>query len=354
MQQPKFIPTEVVDRLREIDCEEVGEALGLTIRRHMAHCFLHSDHTPSLGFKRNIWKCFSCGKGGNAITLVMERMGLTFVDACAMLCGMYGIPLQGAQPFSKRKLSQSIRNLQKNNHNKQAESVHFDIEIAKFILNNTELTESGEDFLFTQRRFNPSIVEKCGIHSIEKGDTLFQKLIDRFDKKRLTDSKTISSKGTHIIFPTPALLIPYYDQNHTLIGLQTRYLKDIKTGNPIPKFNRICGSSIRLYNLSILNELQPNERLVVAEGITDCLALLSDGIKSVAIPSATSLPIEDLYSLRYYDLSMVPDRDQAGLSGFISLYRMMLRFGCETTKIDLPNGYKDYCAYRNNNIQKEY
>ena len=42
---------------------------------------------------------------------------------------------------------------------------------------------------------------------------------------------------------------------------------------------------------------------------------------------------------------MVADQDGAGNDALIKLYRLMLRFGCEVKRIELPNGVKDFCNY---------
>ncbi|MEU5427592.1 CHC2 zinc finger domain-containing protein [Streptomyces olivoreticuli] len=49
----------------------------------MAPCPLHEDNTPSMSFNtdRGLWKCHSCGKGGDSYTLIMEKEGTNFVGA---------------------------------------------------------------------------------------------------------------------------------------------------------------------------------------------------------------------------------------------------------------------------------
>ena len=103
--------------------------------------------------------------------------------------------------------------------------------------------------------------------------------------------------------------------------------------------------SIRLYNMQLLNSIQPGARIFITEGITDCLAMLSAGYDAVALPSATSFPTNDLVKLKNYNLYMVADQDRAGNDALIKLYRFMLRFGCEVKRIELPNGVKDFCNY---------
>ncbi|MFG2209964.1 CHC2 zinc finger domain-containing protein [Streptomyces sp. NPDC091682] len=52
----------------------------------MAECPLHDDQTPSFSWNtdRQVWKCHSCGRGGDSFTLIMEKEGTDFVGARAL------------------------------------------------------------------------------------------------------------------------------------------------------------------------------------------------------------------------------------------------------------------------------
>lgn len=130
------------------------------------------------------------------------------------------------------------------------------------------------------------------------------------------------------------------DEN--LIGVQSRYLG---TNEKIPRFQFMSSQKTRLYNLPILNSLRRDDKLYISEGITDCLALLSDGLNAVAIPSATILPIEDLILLKNYELHMYPDQDSAGEKAFMTLRRFFINHYSIVRAEVLPDGVKDYCDY---------
>ena len=74
-----MISPETIKKLHELNCEDVARRLGLEVNMHQAHCFMHQDKRPSLAFKNNLWKCFACDKGGDAISLVEEKCNLSFV-----------------------------------------------------------------------------------------------------------------------------------------------------------------------------------------------------------------------------------------------------------------------------------
>ena len=73
------------------------------------------------------------------------------------------------------------------------------------------------------------------------------------------------------------------------------------------------------------------------------MALLSDGLNAVAIPSATILPLEDLILLKNYELHMYPDRDEAGQKAFMALRRFFINHYSTVRAEALPEGVKDYC-----------
>ena len=86
------------DSLRALSIITVADRLGMTLygmgklnRRCL--CPFHDDHAPSLHLNatKNIFKCFSCGKGGDVIGLVMQVNNLKYLDACQWLMKEFNI-----------------------------------------------------------------------------------------------------------------------------------------------------------------------------------------------------------------------------------------------------------------------
>lgn len=337
------IPQNVIDRLKELPVEEVAERLGIDVNRHKAHCFMHDDHNPSLTFSvaKNIYKCWVCGKGGGPIKLVQDKKGLSFQDACVWLAGQFNIwwSKNDGQCIITKKSVKKVSLPQ----NKESTSVFVE-DIAQWLIDYTQLSEAAQKFLFEERRFKTDIVHDLKIKSVADSQKVIEALVNRFGEEKCLKSGLVrkGNYGLYFCFYTPCLLFPYYEQDSRLAGIQSRYLGDISNA---PRFQFMSSQKTRLFNLPILNTLHLGDHLYISEGITDCLALLSNGLKAVAIPSATILPLEDLVLLKDYDLHMFPDQDEAGQNAFMELRRFFVNNYSSLKKEQLPENVKDYCDY---------
>lgn len=110
-------------RIRDIPLLDVADKLQLKYSSkgswRKTLCFCHDDHTPSMGLcpSHNQWKCFSCGKGGSHIDLVMEHEGLNFSDACEWLIREFNIPVP--QQETRKSLIEAIKSQLMNTSNTQ-------------------------------------------------------------------------------------------------------------------------------------------------------------------------------------------------------------------------------------------
>lgn len=337
-----FIPEDIVMRLTQLSCEDVAEKLNMNVQRHKTLCFMHDDYHPSLSFLRNdrtSWFCFVCNKGGNAIELVREYTGCSFVEACLWLCEKFGISVGSSVPKAKE-----LKSYTRDKIIKHYEAKPFAQDVAQFLINSYGLTKKAETFLYKDRHLSPQVISDLRICSIDDGFDAIQKLIRRFDEQTLVNSGLVTQVNGKSYFRlfTPCLLFPYYNKKQDLIGLQSRYLGE----NPdAPRFQFISSQKTRLYNIPILNSLKNNEELYISEGITDCIALLSSGKKAVAIPSATIFPEYDLNILTKFKLFMVPDGDEAGRRAFNKLQCFFINRFCSLKEVKLPEGIKDFSEY---------
>ena len=286
-----------LQKLRDLPIEGVAERLGLRVSHHKCLCPFHNDHHASLSFKvsKNTYRCFVCGASGGPIDLVMKYLNKDFLDACRWLADEHNVILTEFQPSPA----------------KPAEP--FDASRYERYFERPWLNDEARRFLYDERRLDPRVVRWC----------------------RLTSWK--DKQGV------PWLQIPYYDREGHLIGIQNRNL----IRGALPRFRFPQGAECRIYNLPVLNLLQPGESLWITEGCSDCWAMLSAGHKAIAIPSATLLKrsdVEQLSALHSHlstKFEMFPDRDEPGERLFLQLKQLLPNLEHH----QLPPDCKDFSEY---------
>lgn len=308
-----------LQRLRDLPIEGVAERLGLQVSRHKCLCPFHADNHPSLSFKvsRNTYRCFVCGESGSTIDLVMKCLNKPFLDACRWLADENNIILTEYKPEEEKPAKP------------------FDALRYERFFERPWLSQAARRFLFDERKLDERVVRWCCLTS--------------WRDKRGTDW----------------LQIPYYDREGRLVGIQNRNLafgSGLKVQgaglnphlptpssqlNPAPRFRFPSGSRCGIYNLPVLNLLQPHEPLYITEGSSDCWAMLSAGHKAIAIPSVTLLNPKDIEQLSTVtsqlstEFHMYPDHDEPGERLFLQLQQVLPHLEHH----QLPLGCKDFGEY---------
>lgn len=333
----------IKDKLKELSILEVADKLGIKHKGKSAKCFMHDDKNPSLGFNstKNTWKCFVCDKGGDQVTLVMEYNHLSYIDACKWLADQFNIPIPEDDGYRRRivKKTPIRRKSDLTTHTRV-----IDVEIVSWIVNNARLSDLAKDFLYNQRKYKPEIVDALKVGSITDPKKLVEAIVNRFGLERAMKSGIVcqNNYALYLFFRTPCLIFPYTDEGGNIVNMQTRYLG---TDKKVPRFQFLPESVTGMFNKSILNATSVDDKLFVAEGITDCIALLSSGRKAIAIPSATLLHDEDVKLIATKNLFMYPDKDEAGERLYDNLSKLLNNYGAMIMKLNLPEGCKDFSDY---------
>ncbi len=245
-----------LQKLRDLPIEGVAERLGLRVRMHKSLCPFHDDHHASLSYKvsRNTFRCFVCDASGGPIDLVMRFLNKPFLDACRWLADAHNVILTEYKPTEPKPAQP------------------FDASRYARFFEHPWLNEAARHFLYDERRLDARVIRWCRLTS-------------------WTDRQG-----------TPWLQIPYYSQDGQLIGIQNRNL----VRGALPRFRFPQGAKCTIYNLPVLNRLHAGDTLFIAEGCSDCWALLSAGHKAIAIPSATLLTRADRELLSSLNAAIIP------------------------------------------------
>ena len=283
-----------IQKLRDLPIVEVAGRLGLRVNsRGMCLCPFHDDHHPSMSLgRKNRFRCFVCDARGDVIDLVMRFLNKTFSEACRWLADESNVVLTEYRP-------------------REQEPKPFDAERFERFFARPFLNEEARRFLFAERRLDERVVRWCRLTSWK-------------DRRQV-----------------PWLQTPYFDCDGRLVGVQNRNL--VRGG--LPRFRFPQGSECGIYNLPVLKMVRAGDALWIAEGCSDCWALLSSGRKAIAIPSATLLSRKDKEVLAALppslSLHMCPDRDLPGERLFLQLREVLPGL----VRHQLPPGVKDFGEY---------
>ena len=98
-----------LQKIREVSIFEVCSKLGISLYgtgklTRRAKCWYHDDKHPSMHInkKKNIYKCFVCGEGGDVIKLVQDYDNKSFIEACDWLVNEFHITLIENKPAAKK------------------------------------------------------------------------------------------------------------------------------------------------------------------------------------------------------------------------------------------------------------
>lgn len=338
-----YIPQNIIQRLDALDVYEVANRLGIQISKNMATCFMHKDEHPSLRFKQsaNSWRCFVCDKGGHSIELVKQYKQYTFQEACIWLARNFNIQIPNADKIHLRKAP--IRKVVSKSLN---EKIEVDEEVLNWIISVAGLSDLAKKFLFEERKYSSDAVSKVHVGSISDANLFKAKIISVFSEERCLKAGVLTKGkfGTYPVFRTPCLLFPFYDENEHIRNVQSRYLGDNKD-KKVPRFNNCIGLPPIMFNLPVLKTTERNAKIYVAEGVTDCLAYLSEGKNSVALPGVGTFQIEYARLLADKTLFIYIDNDKPGKELYEKMNDALKKVGACIHNIRRDNKYKDYSEF---------
>jgi len=341
-------------RINSIPILEVAKGLNIQVHGKTTICFLHKENTPSLSFdiKRNRWKCFGCGEGGNVINLVEKNTGLVFKDACKWLCDEFGIPVasRGEKIRPQKKHLKII---------KENDDMFYvaDLEVYNWIIDNAGISDAAKKYIVEQRHFPETIIGEYRIKSCCNNNGLLFKCIQRFGEDRLLKCGVVKTRKNKnngeeflgFIWYGEVLLFPYFDRNGSIIYIQARKINADKRC----KYIGLNNVETTIYNQPILNKLTEGDELVICEGVTDCISWKLLGKNAVGIIGASGFKPNYVDILKSFRIFIVPDNDAAGQIFANKIINEFLKIGKIVELKPLPSIYKDITDYYINNRNED-
>ncbi|MCS7035277.1 MAG: DNA primase [Saprospiraceae bacterium] len=336
---PPQTAREILDAAR---IEEVVEEF-LTLRRRGANliglCPFHAERTPSFSVNpaRNIFKCFGCGKGGDAVTFLREHEGFTYPEALRWLANKYRIEIQEVERTPEQVAEQQ-----------QAESLfivndfaarHFQEQML-----NTDEGKSVALSYFRQRGLTDETIQTFGLgHAPDQRDLLLQKARQAsHDIGLLQKVGLVSADGTRDFFRA-RVIFPIHAMSGKIAAFAGRTLSSDKK---IPKYinspeSEIYVKSKTLYGMyQAKKAIRKKDECILVEGYMDVISLHQAGIENAVASSGTSLTEGQLLLIRRntQNLTILYDGDPAGIQAALRGLDLALEQDLNVRVVILPEG----------------
>ncbi|AXQ24743.1 DNA primase [Lactiplantibacillus plantarum] len=297
------IPEEKVEQVRS--AVNIADFIGQYVQLKKAGknlfglCPFHEERTPSFSVneQKQIFHCFSCGRGGNVFSFIMDLENLSFPEAVVKVADFGHIDLPASYTAQSQPAAPKDQ--------QQADLLKLYADSAKMyqhILVNTELGEPALKYLH-ERGLDDETIKTFGI-----GYAPANQLLLDFFKEHQSDYQLLRQSGLFIENQAGDLrdrfvdrvLFPIKDASGRVIAFSGRILK--KSPNE-PKYlnspeTKLFNKRSVLFNFDLARgPIRQQKSVVLFEGFMDVIAAYRSGIQNGVASMGTSLTDEQIYML---------------------------------------------------------
>lgn len=323
--------------------EVVSDFVSLKKRgvNYVGCCPFHNEKTGSFTVSpaKGIYKCFGCGKGGNAVNFIMEHEQLSYVEALRWLAAKYNIIIE------EKELSE---------HEKQEKSERESMLIVtnyaeEFFVDQLFHTDEGRSVglgYFHRRGLDDKTIEKFGLgYCPEAWDGLTKAAQTKGYKKEFLIKTGLTIESERGLFDRfrSRVMFPIRDLAGKIIAFGGRIMtNDKKSAKYLnsPE-SEIYHKSRTLYGIYFAKKsIVQHNRCYLVEGYLDVISFHQKGIENTVASSGTSLTIEQIRLIRRLtpNVTIIYDGDAAGIKASLRGIDLVLEEGLNVRVVSLPEG----------------
>ena len=341
-----MIDRETVDRIYA--AANIVDIVGdyVTLKRkgvnYVACCPFHNEKTPSfvVSPSKGLYKCFGCGKGGNAVTFVMEQEAVSYPEALKMVAKRYGIEV--------REEALSDEEIRRNDDRESMFALNgWAAEyFANFLHRDSEGINVGLSYFRQKRGLTEATIKKFGLGFCpSKGDRMSQDALTAGYKQEFLLSTGLSlvserNGGLYDRF-RDRVIFPVHNISGRIVAFGGRTLR---TDKQVAKYQNSPESEIyskkrELYGLYFAKRaIQQQDFAILVEGYLDVISMHQAGIENVVASSGTSLTTEQIRLLGRFtkNITVIYDGDSAGIHASLRGIDMILKEGMNVRVVLLP------------------
>ena len=324
----------------------IGDYVALKKKgvNYQACCPFHNEKTPSFVVSptKGVYKCFGCGKGGNAVTFLMEHENISYPEALKMVAKRYGIEVQ-----EKALTEEEVR------RNDDRESM-FVVNswaaeyFANYLHHESEGMSVGMTYFRQQRQLSDAMIRRFGLGFCPaKGDKMSTDALAAGYKKEFLLSTGLSllreSDGSLYDRFRDRVIFPIHNISGRIVGFGGRTLR---TDKQVAKYQNSPESEIyskkrELYGLFFAKQaIKQHDCAIMVEGYLDVISMHQAGIEHVVASSGTSLTTDQIRLLKRFtnNITVIYDGDSAGIHASLRGIDMILQEGMNVRVVLLPDG----------------
>ncbi len=311
---------------------------------YQACCPFHNEKTPSfvVSPSKGVYKCFGCGKGGNAITFLMEHESITYPEALKIVAKRYGIDVV------EKELSPEEERRNDDRESMFALNSWAQEYFVNYLHNDEEGVSVGLSYFKQARKMSMPTIKKFGLGFCPaQGRKLSEaaKAAGYQEQFLVSTGLSLKRESDGAIYDRfrDRVMFPIHNISGRIVGFGGRTLR---TDKNVAKYQNSPESEIyskkrELYGLYFAKKaIQQHDYAIMVEGYTDVISMHQSGVENVVSSSGTSLTIEQIRLLHRFtkNITMIYDGDSAGIRAALRGVDMILSEGLNVRIVLLPEG----------------
>ncbi len=365
-----MITRETIDKV--FDAARVEEVIGDFVQLKRAGSNFKGlspfseERTPSFMVSpvKQIWKDFSTGKGGSAVTFLMEHEHFTYPEAIRYLAKKYNIEIEETEVSQDEKIEANER-----------ESMYLVSEFARNYFQETLLkSEEGKAIgltYFKERGFTTETIAKFGLgYSPETWDAFTKEALSKgyqLDYLEKTGLTIVREDGKHFDRFKGRVMFPIQSLSGRVLGFGGRILTNDKKAAKYlnsPESDIYHKSKVLYGIFHAKQSIAKQNNCYLVEGYTDVIQMHQAGIENVVASSGTALTPDQIRLINRLtkNITVLFDGDAAGLRASIRGIDLILEEGMNVKVCTFPDGddpdsfarknsYEDVIQYLENNAK---
>ena len=341
------IDSETVQRI--LDSVDIVDVVSdfVNLKRRGANyiglCPFHNDRSPSFSVSRSkgVCKCFSCGKGGSAVTFIMEHEHFTYNEALRYLAKKYNIEIKERELTDEERLAESEREAL------FATNDFAQLQFEKNLLDTQEGVNIGLSY-YRERGINEAMIKRFRLgYALNKRDDLISKSRSAgYRDENLLKTGLISrtESGQLIDRFRGRVIYPVFSISGKVVAFGGRILnsENKSVGKYVNSPESVIYSKRReLYGLyQAKPSIVKKDKCILVEGYMDVISMAQIGIENVVASSGTALTEEQIRLIHRFtdNVTVIYDSDSAGIKASLRGIDMILAEGMNVSVLQLPDG----------------